>query len=66
MIQYALNGNRISIFFDLYIKKCRFDLETSIKKLSNGIQLFSYISIGILVVVVYQIMMMPMNMLNQF
>lgn len=66
MIQFALNGNRISLFFDLYIKKCRLDLEKSVKKLSNGIQLFSYISIGILVVVVYQIMMMPLNMLNQF
>lgn len=66
MIKYALSGNRLSIFFDLYVKKCRLDLEKSVKKLSNGIQIFSYISIGILVVVVYQIMMMPLNMLNQF
>lgn len=66
MIKYALSGNRLSIFFDLYVKKCRLDLEKSVKKLSNGIQIFSYISIGILVVVFYQIMMMPLNMLNQF
>ena len=66
MIKYALSGNRLSTFFDLYVKKCRLDLEKSVKKLSNGIQIFSYISIGILVVVVYQIMMMPLNMLNQF
>lgn len=66
IIKYALSGNRLSIFFDLYVKKCRLDLEKSVSKLSNGIQIFSYISIGILVVVVYQIMMMPLNMLNQF
>lgn len=66
MLVYALTSNQMHVFFDLYIKKCSFDLEKSVKKISTGIQMFSYISIGILVLIVYQIMMMPLNMLNQF
>lgn len=66
MLVYALTSNQMHVFFDLYMKKCSLDLEKSVKKISTGIQLFSYISIGILVLIVYQIMMMPLNMLNQF
>lgn len=65
MLVYALTSNQMHVFFDLYMKKCSLDLEKSVKKISTGIQLFSYISIGILVLIVYQIMMMPLNMLNQ-
>ena len=66
MLVYALTSNQMHVFFDLYMKKCSLDLEKSVKKISTGIQLFSYISVGILVLIVYQIMMMPLNMLNQF
>ena len=66
MLVYALTSNQMHVFFDLYMKKCSLDLDKSVKKISTGIQLFSYISIGILVLIVYQIMMMPLNMLNQF
>lgn len=66
MLVYALTSNQMHVFFDLYMKKCSVDLEKSVKKISTGIQLFSYISIGILVLIVYQIMMMPLNMLNEF
>lgn len=66
MLIYALTSNQMHVFFDLYMKKCSLDLEKSVKKISTGIQLFSYMSIGILVLIVYQIMMMPLNMLNQF
>lgn len=66
MVSYALSSNRMRVFFDVYTKKCTFDLNQSIKKISMSIQFFSYISIGFLVLVVYQIMMMPLNMLNQF
>lgn len=66
MLVYALTSNQMHVFFDLYMKKCILDLEKSVKKISTGIQLFSYMSIGILVLIVYQIMMMPLNMLNQF
>lgn len=66
MLVYALTSNQMHVFFDLYMKKCSLNLEKSVKKISTGIQLFSYISIGILVLIVYQIMMMPLNMLNQF
>lgn len=65
MLVYALTSNQMHVFFDLYMKKCSLNLEKSVKKISTGIQLFSYISIGILVLIVYQIMMMPLNMLNQ-
>ena len=66
IIRYALLSNKLCVFLDVYIKKCTLDLEKKLKKISTSIQLFSYISIGILVLVVYQIMMMPLNMLNQF
>lgn len=66
MLNYALVANSMSFFLDLYIQKSTLDIEKSIKKISNGVQIFSYISIGILVLIVYQIMMMPLNMLNQF
>lgn len=66
MLGYALASNRMHIFFDVYMKKSTFELNQSMNKISMGIQLFSYVSIGFLVLVVYQIMMMPLNMLNQF
>lgn len=66
MLRYALSNNRFQVFFDLYIKKSTMDIERCVKRIVLGIQLYSYLSIGVLVLLVYQIMMMPLNMLNQF
>lgn len=66
MLRYALTNNRFQVFFDLYIKKSTMDIERCVKRIALGIQLYSYLSIGVLVLLVYQIMMMPLNMLNQF
>ena len=66
MLRYALSNNRFQVFFDLYIKKSTMDIERCVKRIALGIQLYSYLSIGVLVLLVYQIMMMPLNMLNQF
>lgn len=66
MLRYALTNNRFQVFFDLYIQKSTMDIERCVKRIAFGIQLYSYLSIGVLVLLVYQIMMMPLNMLNQF
>lgn len=66
MLRYALANNRFQVFFDLYIQKSTMDIERCVKRIAFGIQLYSYLSIGVLVLLVYQIMMMPLNMLNQF
>ena len=66
MLRYALANNRFQVFFDLYIKKNTMDIERCVKRIALGIQVYSYLSIGVLVLLVYQIMMMPLNMLNQF
>lgn len=66
MVTYAMRSNQSSLFFQMYINKCKNDLDLYIKKISIYIHSFSYLSIGALVLIVYQVMLLPLNMLNQF
>lgn len=59
------NGNIIDMLV-LYEKNTNLFIKNKIKRMSLFIQLFSYVSVGILVLVVYQIMLMPLNMLSGF
>lgn len=66
MITYAMQSNQSSLFFKVYIGKCKNDMDLYVKKISIYIHSFSYLCIGALVLIVYQVMLLPLNMLNQF
>ena len=61
-------GNLVNISqcFELYLVKREFDLKKKIRCISIYIQLIAYIQVGILVICVYQILLMPLNMLYSF
>lgn len=48
----------------LYQKQAKSAFEKYINRIISGIQIISYVSVGMLVLVVYQIMLVPLNMLN--
>ena len=66
ILTYAYESNQMDVFLKLYIDKCKNDIDLYIKKVSVYIQILSYSSIGVLVLIVYQVMLLPLNMLNQF
>ncbi len=66
IVIYAMQSNLSSLFFHVYIDKCKNDMDIYVKKISIYIHSFSYLSIGALVLIVYQVMLLPLNMLNQF
>lgn len=48
----------------IYIEKTSYILSKDIKKISIIIQIIAYLSVGLMVLLIYQIMLMPLNMLN--
>ena len=60
----GLHTSSIKELLHLYQQKVQKELEQKIKKLSLYIQIGSYISVGIVVLTVYQILLVPMNVLN--
>ena len=68
-IHYYLIGSRsnnLHAMLQLYQKKTEKRIDQSIKKLSIWIQALSYFSVGAVVLIVYQVMLMPMELLNTF
>ena len=68
-IHYYLIGSRsnnLQAMLQLYQKKTEKRIDRSIKKLSIWIQALSYFSVGAVVLIVYQVMLMPMELLNTF
>ena len=51
---------------DLYQRKTEKRIDLAIKKISIWIQVLSYFSVGAVVLIVYQVMLMPMELLNTF
>lgn len=62
----GLQNGSLSIMLDIYIEKSRKEIQQSIKKISRWIQIVSYGSVACLVITVYQIMLLPLNMLSTF
>lgn len=56
----------LPLLLELYCQQTLLKLKQKAKKLSLLIQCVSYGCVGVLVITVYQIMLMPLNMLNTF
>lgn len=62
--QIGTQTSSLKDLLQLYILKAEKEMEQRLKTIQLIIQIISYISVGIVVLVVYQILLMPMNMLN--
>ncbi len=60
----ALLSSSCEEMLEGYLQMCQIRKEQSIKRFSRYIQLFSYSLIGMVMIFVYQILMMPMTMLQ--
>ncbi len=65
-IETGLATSNLSNLLDIYIQQEEKEMDLMLKKWSRGIQLFSYLCVGIVVFVFYQVMLLPLNMLNTF
>lgn len=63
LFQIGLETN-VSKLLNIYIQKTTHVLSKEIKRFSIGVQILAYSSVGLMVLFVYQIMLMPLNMLN--
>ncbi|HIW17967.1 MAG TPA: type II secretion system F family protein, partial [Candidatus Faecalicoccus intestinipullorum] len=59
-------SNNLQAMLDLYQRKTEKRIDLAIKKISIWIQVLSYFSVGAVVLIVYQVMLMPMELLNTF
>lgn len=66
--QYFKMGHMTNIqeLLDLFIEQRTLYLKQIMKKYSIGFQIFSYLNVGVMVICMYQILLMPMNMLYTF
>lgn len=62
--QTGIDGGHVKNLLDAYQKRCSLTLKKSVKRISLYIQLFSYGCVGALVISVYQVMFVPLNMLE--
>lgn len=53
------------VMLDGYLKMCRNRMERQLKKIVSLIRLAAYGAVGIIIVVVYRVLMLPMSMLQQ-
>lgn len=68
-LHYYLIGSRsnnLQAMLDLYQRKTEKRIDLAIKKISIWIQVLSYFSVGAVVLIVYQVMLLPMELLNTF
>ena len=57
------NNNLIEVL-EIYINRTKNQMESYTKKCSVYVQIFSYTSVGLIAILVYQIMFYPLNMLS--
>lgn len=65
MIDSGIKTMALSQLLEIYCLQSILHLNQTIKIISYWIQMISYISVGCLVIAVYQIMLMPLNMLYE-
>lgn len=65
MIDSGIQTMTLSHLLEIYCTQSILTLNQAIKNLSYWVQMISYISVGCLVIAVYQIMLMPLNMLYE-
>lgn len=65
-VETGVLTSNLSKLFEIYVMKTQIELNAQIKKWTTGIQIFSYLCVAIVVFVFYQVMLLPLNMLNTF
>ena len=63
-IKIAINTSELNMMLDGYIMQFEKRFKKYMNKLSLGIQLTSYILVGIVIIFVYQILFIPMSMIG--
>lgn len=65
-VEIGMKTSNMNQLLHLYQQKTEKDLADMMHRIGNQIQLFSYLSVGALVFVFYQVMLLPLNMLTTF
>ena len=55
----------LATMLHIYCDNCIFLIQKKMSKISEGFQCISYLCVGILVIVVYQVLLLPLNMLYE-
>ena len=61
----GITTNSLQTMLEVYLKQQEFDWERRLKKSAFFIQCVSYLFVGVIVLLVYQIMLIPLSMLEQ-
>lgn len=64
--QIGTQTSSLKSLLQLYAQTCKKELKVTTRNISVFIQVFSYFSVGFVVLITYQILLMPMNILNSF
>ena len=64
-LQAGMKTQNLSGMLDLYCATCLRSIETSFKRICDLLHFLSYSCVAVLVVVVYQVLLLPLNMLYQ-
>lgn len=65
-IQLGMNSSNLLHILPIYQSRTLYDIQAHIKKYILFVQLFSYTSVAILVLVFYQVLLLPLNLLQTF
>ena len=65
-IQLGMNSSNLLHILPIYQSRRLYDIQAHIKKYILFVQLFSYTSVAILVLVFYQVLLLPLNLLQTF
>ncbi|WP_297237213.1 type II secretion system F family protein [uncultured Faecalicoccus sp.] len=64
--QMGLHTSNLESMLSLYNDKLKQKVNKEIQRMSLVMQCISYLSVGIVVLVIYQLLLMPLNLLNSF
>lgn len=65
-IETGMASSNLIHLLEIYNQRQEKEMDVILKKISKSIQLFSYLCVAIVVFVFYQVMLLPLNMLNTF
>ena len=65
-IQLGMHSSNLLHILPIYQSRVLYEIQTRIKKYILFVQLFAYTSVAILVLVFYQVLLLPLNLLQTF
>ena len=64
-LQAGMKTQNVTNMLDLYCTSCLHSIENGFKRICDLLHIFSYSCVAVLVIVVYQVLLLPLNMLYQ-